>query len=145
MAGGRIRAREVREERRESKTHSFESGWIFWFLCFASRLSRFLWNGRHRSCVPDAFLCFLSSGTDSYENPAFQTGPKKAVRFRETCLVVVARVRDEVLYTFFATPSTPLSCFETLVLTNVRQGPRPLRCPLAGTLLLTAAWPLVGI
>jgi hypothetical protein len=31
------------------------------------------------------------------------------VRFRETCLavvVVVARVRDEVLYTFFAAPST---------------------------------------
>jgi hypothetical protein len=31
------------------------------------------------------------------------------MRFRETCLavvVVVARVRDEVLYTFFTTPST---------------------------------------
>jgi hypothetical protein len=35
---------------------------------------------------------------------------KKAVRFRETCLVIVvviARVRDEVLYTFVA-PSSPL-------------------------------------
>jgi hypothetical protein len=70
------------------------------------------------------------------------------VRFRETCLVVVvvvARVRDEVLYTFFAAPSTPLRSCQTLVLANVRQATRPLRCPLAGTLLLAAAWPLVGI
>jgi hypothetical protein len=61
------------------------------------------------------------------------------VRFRETCLavvVVVARVRDEVLYTFFAAPSTPLRSCQTLVLANVRHAPRPLRCPLAGTLLL---------
>jgi hypothetical protein len=32
---------------------------------------------------------------------------KKAVRFKETCLdviVVVARVKDEVLYTFFVVP-----------------------------------------
>jgi hypothetical protein len=70
------------------------------------------------------------------------------VRFKETCLaviVVVARVRDEVLYTFFATPSTPLRSCQTLVLANVRQAPDPLRCPFTGTLLLAAAWPLVGI
>jgi hypothetical protein len=70
------------------------------------------------------------------------------VRFRETCLaivVVIARVRDEVLYTFFAAPVTPLRSLKTLVLANVRQAPRPLRCPLAGTLLLTAAWPLIRI
>jgi hypothetical protein len=70
------------------------------------------------------------------------------VRFRETCLavvVVVARVRDEVLYTFFAAPLTPLHSFQTLVLANVRQAPHPLCCPLSGTLLLAAAWPLVGI
>jgi hypothetical protein len=70
------------------------------------------------------------------------------MRFRETCLavvVVIARVRDEVLYTFFAAPSTPLRSCQTLVLANVRQPPRPLRCPLAGTLLLAAAWLLVGI
>jgi hypothetical protein len=70
------------------------------------------------------------------------------VRFRETCLtvvVVVVRVRDEALYTFFAAPSTPLRSCLTLVLANVRQAPRPLRCPLASTLLLAAAWPLVGI
>jgi hypothetical protein len=70
------------------------------------------------------------------------------VRFRETCLavvVVVARVRDEVLYTFFTAPSTPLHSCPTLVLANVRRAPRPLCCPLAGTLLLAAAWPLVGI
>jgi hypothetical protein len=54
---------------------------------------------------------------------------KKAVRFRETCLavvVVIARVRDEVLYTFFAAPSKPLRSCQTLVLANVRQAPRPL-------------------
>jgi hypothetical protein len=70
------------------------------------------------------------------------------VRFRETCLavvVVIARVRDEVLYTFFAAPSTPLRSCQTLVLANMRQTPHPLRCPLADTLLLAAAWPLVGI
>jgi hypothetical protein len=70
------------------------------------------------------------------------------VRFRETCLtvvVVIARVRDEVLYTFFAAPSTPLRSCQTLVLANVRPATRPLRCPLAGTLLLAAAWSLVGI
>jgi hypothetical protein len=70
------------------------------------------------------------------------------VRFRETCLtvvVVVARVGDEVLYTFFAALSTPLRSCQALVLVNVRQAPRQLRCPLAGTLLLAAAWPLVGI
>jgi hypothetical protein len=70
------------------------------------------------------------------------------VRFRETCLavvVVVARVRDEVLCTFFAAPSTPLRNCQTLVLANVRHAPRPLRCLLTGTLLLAAAWPLVGI
>jgi hypothetical protein len=70
------------------------------------------------------------------------------VRFREICLVVVeviARVRDEVLYTFFAAPSTPLRSCQTLVLTNVRQAPRLLRCPLAGMLLLSAAWPLVRV
>jgi hypothetical protein len=69
------------------------------------------------------------------------------VTFRETGLaiiIVVARVRDEVLYTFFASPSTPLRSCQTLVLANVRQATRPLRCPLAGTLLLVAAWPLVG-
>jgi hypothetical protein len=68
------------------------------------------------------------------------------VRFREICLavvIVIARVRDEVLYTFFATTSTPLCSCQTLVLANVRQAPLPLRCPLAGTLLLPAAWPLV--
>jgi hypothetical protein len=73
---------------------------------------------------------------------------KKAVRFRETCLavvVVVARVRDEVLYTFFAAPSTPLHSCQTLVLANMRQAPRPLHYPLTSTLLLVAAWPLVGI
>jgi hypothetical protein len=67
---------------------------------------------------------------------------KKAVRFRETCLavvVVVARVRDEVMYTFFAAPSTRLCSCQTIVLANVRQAPRPHRCPLAGTLLLAAA------
>jgi hypothetical protein len=61
------------------------------------------------------------------------------VRFRETCLAVivdVARVRDEVLYTFFTAPSTPLLSCQTLVLANVRQAPHPLHCPLAGTLLL---------
>jgi hypothetical protein len=70
------------------------------------------------------------------------------VRFRETCLsvvVVIARVRDEVLYTIFAAPSTPLRSCQTLVLANVRQATRPLRCPLADTLLVAAAWPLVGI
>jgi hypothetical protein len=70
------------------------------------------------------------------------------VRFRETCLAVVvfvARVRDEVLYTFFVAPSTPLRSCQALMLTNVRQATRPLRCPLAGTLLLADAWPLVGI
>jgi hypothetical protein len=64
------------------------------------------------------------------------------VRFREICLaivVVVARVRDEVLYTFFATPTTPLRSCHTLVLANVRQAPCPLHCPLAGTLLLAIA------
>jgi hypothetical protein len=69
------------------------------------------------------------------------------VRFRETCLVVVvviARVRDEVLYTF-AAPSTPLRRCQTLVLANVRQAPHPLHCPLTDTLLLAAAWPLIGI
>jgi hypothetical protein len=51
------------------------------------------------------------------------------VRFRETCLavvVVVARVRNEVLYIFFATPSTPLRSCQTLVLANVRHATRPL-------------------
>jgi hypothetical protein len=70
------------------------------------------------------------------------------VRFKETCLtvvVVIARVRDEVFYTFFATPSTPLRSCQTLVLTNVRLDAHPLRCSLAGTLLLVAACPLVGI
>jgi hypothetical protein len=70
------------------------------------------------------------------------------VRFRETFLtviVVVARVRDEVLYTLLAAPSTPLRSCQTLVLANVRQDPRPLRCPLTGTLLLAAVWPLVRI
>jgi hypothetical protein len=70
------------------------------------------------------------------------------VRFRETCLadvVVVARVRDEILYTFFSAPSTPIRSCQTLLLANVRQAPCPLRCPLAGTLLLAAAWPLVEI
>jgi hypothetical protein len=70
------------------------------------------------------------------------------VRFRETCfavVVVVARVRDEVLYTFFVAPLTPLRSCQTLVLANVRQAPCPLCCPLTGTLLLAAAWPLVGI
>jgi hypothetical protein len=70
------------------------------------------------------------------------------VRFRDTCLavvVVVARVTDEVLYTFFAAPSTPLRSCQTLVLSNVRQAPHPLRCPLTGTLLLAVAWPLFGI
>jgi hypothetical protein len=70
------------------------------------------------------------------------------MRFRETCLaviLVIARVRDEVLYTFFATPLTPLRSCKTLVLANVRQATHPLRFPLAGTLLLAAAWPLVGI
>jgi hypothetical protein len=70
------------------------------------------------------------------------------VIFRETCLAVVvavARVRDEVLYTFFAAPSTPLCSCQTLVLANVRQVTRPLRCPLVGTLLFAAARPLVGI
>jgi hypothetical protein len=63
------------------------------------------------------------------------------VKFRETCLVVVvvvARVRDEVLYDLFSTPSTPLRSCQTHVLGNVRQAPRPLRCPLVGTLLLAA-------
>jgi hypothetical protein len=66
------------------------------------------------------------------------------VRFRKTCLaviVVIARVRDEVLYPFFAAPSTPLRSCQTLVLTDMRQGPRPLRCPLAGTLLLALLGP----
>jgi hypothetical protein len=70
------------------------------------------------------------------------------VRFRETCLaviVVVARVRDEVLYTFFNAPSIPLRSCQTLVLANVRQAPRPLRCPLTGMLPLAAYWTLVGI
>jgi hypothetical protein len=58
--------------------------------------------------------------------------------------VVIARVRDEVLYTFFAAPTKPLCNCQTLVLANVRPAPRPLRCPLVGTLLLAAAWPLVG-
>jgi hypothetical protein len=55
--------------------------------------------------------------------------------------MVVARVRDEVLYTFFAAPSTPLRSCQTLVLANMRQAPRPLCYPLAGTLLLAADWP----
>jgi hypothetical protein len=45
------------------------------------------------------------------------------VRFRKTCLavvVVVARIGDEILYTFFAAPSTPLHSFQTLVPANVR-------------------------
>jgi hypothetical protein len=58
--------------------------------------------------------------------------------------VVVARVRDEVLYTFFAASSTPLLTCQTLVLANVRQAPRLLCYPLVGTLLLAAAWPLIG-
>jgi hypothetical protein len=73
---------------------------------------------------------------------------KKAVRFRETCLavvVVIARVRDEVLYTFFTAPSTPLHSCQTLVLANVRQATRPLRFPLACTLPLVVAWPLIEI
>jgi hypothetical protein len=68
------------------------------------------------------------------------------VRFRETCLavvVVVARVRDDLLSTF-AAPSSPLRCCQTHVLANVRQTPRPLR-PLTGMLLLAAAWPLIRI
>jgi hypothetical protein len=56
------------------------------------------------------------------------------VRFKETCLtviVVVAKVRDEVLYTF-ATSSTlslPNSCAR-----KCEAAPRPLHYPLAGTL-----------
>jgi ERCC4-related helicase len=45
------------------------------------------------------------------------------MRFKETCLaviVVATRVRDEVLYTFFTAPSTPLLSYQTLVLANVR-------------------------
>jgi hypothetical protein len=59
--------------------------------------------------------------------------------------VVVARVRDEVLYSFFPTPSTPLHSCQTHVLANVRQVPHPLRYPLADTLLLAVTWPLIEI
>jgi hypothetical protein len=48
-----------------------------------------------------------------------------------------------------STPSSPLPRHLFIVadtrLANVRQAPRPLRCPLIGTLLLAAAWPLIGI
>jgi hypothetical protein len=67
------------------------------------------------------------------------------VRSGEPChavITVIARVRDEVLYTF-AAPSTPFRHCQTLVLPYMRQVPCSLRCPLAGTLLLAAAWPLV--
>jgi hypothetical protein len=70
------------------------------------------------------------------------------MRFRETCLtvvVVVARVSDEVLYTFFPAASTSLRSCQTLVLANVRQAPHPLRCPLTSTLLLATAWPLLTV
>jgi hypothetical protein len=63
------------------------------------------------------------------------------VRFRETCftvIVVVARVRDEVLYTFFVATSTLLRSCQKLVLANVRQAPHLIRCPLASALLLAA-------
>jgi hypothetical protein len=65
MAGGR----RSQERERARKIRSFESGWIFSFLRFELGLDRFLWNESHRSCVPDAFLCFLSSGTESFAIP----------------------------------------------------------------------------